>query len=440
MASQDEPLAASALIVPPGHTGRAPWTIIGLLMAVSAFIYFNRINMPIASDERIMAQYSLSPETMGWVYSSLLITYTICMIPGGWFIDRFGAKNALSVVVFGSALFTALTGVVGWVAPDGRFVVIALLLVRGLMGVVTAPIYPSCARLVGYWMPAGSRSLANGLVTGAALVGIAITPPVFGAMISRFGWPLAFLIAGVLTAALAAAWTHYGAEQPPATAKLSKFPDPELAGDLPADLAGPSSGWGALLCDRSLVLLSASYAAIGYFQYLFFYWMNYYFQKKLGLPVETGRFYAAVPPLAMAVGMPLGGWVSDRLEHTGFSRKIVPMAGMGAGAALLGLGLVTHDPRWIVAWFSLALGAVGAAEGPFWVTAIERGGRRGGSAAALMNTVGNAGGILAPILTPWVGQRYGWPSAVILGSLVCVAGLFLWLGIDTGRKASDAET
>ena len=148
MASQDAPLAASAVIVPTSRAGRAPWTIIGLLMAVSTFIYFNRINMPIASDERIMAQYSLSPETMGWVYSSLLITYTICMLPGGWFIDRYGAKNALAVVVFGSALFTALTGVVGWVAPDGRFVLVALLIVRGSMGVITAPIYPSCARLV----------------------------------------------------------------------------------------------------------------------------------------------------------------------------------------------------------------------------------------------------------------------------------------------------
>ena len=35
-------------------------------------------------------------------------------------------------------------------------------------------------------------------------------------------------------------------------------------------------------------------------------------------------------------------------------------------------------------------------EGPFWVTAIELGGSQGGVSAALLNTGGNIGGILAP--------------------------------------------
>ena len=46
-------------------------------------------------------------------------------------------------------------------------------------------------------------------------------------------------------------------------------------------------------------------------------------------------------------------------------------------AGLLYLGVQAQDPRWIVTWFALALGAVGASEGPFWATAIELGGRRG---------------------------------------------------------------
>ncbi len=69
------------------------------------------------------------------------------------------------------------------------------------------------------------------------------------------------------------------------------------------------------------------------------------------------------------------------------------------------------------------------AEGPFWVTAIELGARRGGSAAGLLNTGGNAGGMLAPVLTPWVGQYYGWGYAVALGAIICLLGAFFWLGI-----------
>jgi dipeptide/tripeptide permease len=115
------------------------------------------------------------------------------------------------------------------------------------------------------------------------------------------------------------------------------------------------------------------------------------------------------------------------------------MGGMAAGALFLGLGVLARQPDWIVAWFSLALGAVGAAEGPFWATAVELGRRRGGSAAGLLNTGGNAGGLLAPIVTPWVGQRFGWGAAVALGSLVSLMGLTLWLGIEPARASDDRK-
>jgi MFS family permease len=293
------------------------------------------------------------------------------------------------------------------------------------MGAVSSPLHPACAAAVGHWVPRGSRSWTNGLVNGAALLGIAVTPLAFGSLIDRFNWPGAFLIASCVTAGLAAVWSI----SVPAEPGDDHNPDP--AGAAPRE----TMGWRDLMTDRSLILLTLSYGAVGYFQYLFFYWMNYYFQNVLSIPGPTSRAYAAVPPLAMAVGMPLGGWLSDRLERatgSGRSRRIVPMAGMAAGAGLLALGVFASEPFWIVTWFALALGAVGTAEGPFWVTAVELGGRRRGSAAALFNTGGNAGGMLAPVVTPWVGQNLGWGYAVGLGALICLAGVALWLGVETG--------
>ena len=111
----------------------------------------------------------------------------------------------------------------------------------------------------------------------------------------------------------------------------------------------------------------------------------------------------------------------------------MPVVGMVAGALLLTAGIFTKDPAWIVTWFSLALGAVGTTEGAFWVTAIELGGRRGGSSAAIFNTGGNAGGMLAPVLTPLIGQQLGWGYAVGLGAIICALGVVLWFGIDIGE-------
>jgi ACS family glucarate transporter-like MFS transporter len=392
-------------------------------MAIVLVSHFNRISISTAGDTRIMEQYGINPTRMGVVYSAFLFTYTLFMIPGGLYIDRFGTRIALMTVGLGSALFVGLSGAVGLSFDDPRSIFFGLIVVRGLMGIFSAPLHPAAARTVGNWVPARSRSRINGLVNGSALLGIAATPPIFGRMIDRWDWPVAFVIMAGVTAVVACLWTILARDRPERAAE-------ELQEVV---MASSSGAWLDLLRNRSLLLLTLVYAAIGYFQYMFFYWMGYYFGTVLKLPEQDSHYYAAIPPLAMAVGMPLGGWLSDRLEHSGGGagrRKVIPMVGMAAGAVLLFAGVFARDPDWIVTWFALALGAVGMAEGPSWATAIELGGRRGGSSAALLNFGGNAGGFLAPIITPAVGQLLGWGYAVALGALICLAGLVLWFWIE----------
>src|SRR4029077_11782594 len=114
-----------------------------------------------------------------------------------------------------------------------------------------------------------------------------------------------------------------------------------------SDLAGAgesgsrTAGWSALLANRSLLLVTLSYAAVGYFQYLFVYWMQYYFDKVLHLGETTSQSYATILQLSLALGMPLGGWLSGRLAHTlgvRRGRALVSGGGMVASATLLGLG------------------------------------------------------------------------------------------------------
>jgi MFS family permease len=397
--------------------------IVALLMAIVSTGHFNRMSIATAGDARIMRQYEISPERMGAVYSALLFAYTLCMIPGGIVIDRFGAKAALAGLGFGSAFFVAMTGAAGLLLHSSAAVYGALIAIRCLLGVVFTPLHPGAARAVSLAVPAAWRSRTIGLVNGSALIGIAATPPLFGAMIDRFDWPGAFLIAAGFTAVLALVWTTFAV-----TGSSERAAPPSAGRPKPT-----AESLRTLFGSRSLLLLTLSYACVGYFQYLFFYWMTYYFQTVLHLPEATSRYYAAIPPVAMALGMPLGGWISDHVERvvgTRRGRAIVPMAGMTAGALLLILGAVAGEPGWIVFWFALALAAVGASEGPFWATAVELGGRRGGSSAAFFNTGGNAGGMLAPVITPLVGGLFGWGWAVAVGGIVCLAGVALWFWID----------
>jgi MFS family permease len=408
---------------------RTGWRLVLLLMAICFLAHFNRISMAVAGDARIMARYDLSTAAMGTIYSAFLVAYTLFMIPGGWLIDWRGPRFSLAVVCFGSAVFIVLTASVG-LASSALVALPLFLAIRASMGMLSAPLHPAAAKAVGLDIPLNRRSGANGLVTGAALLGIASTYIVFGRLIDWFDWPGAFLVAASATAVLGWLWARYGAAAPsPSDASHSAS----------TALREPSStASGSFLArHKNLILLTLSYAAVGYFQYLFFYWMHYYFESVLELGADESRRYATAPPLAMALGMPLGGWLSDRIQSLfGWraARAGLVLVAMTASAILLWIGVRATEPAWIVTWLSLALGVLGMAEGPFWVTAVEVGGRRGGLSAAVFNTGGNAGGILAPVVTPWVSDSlgYGWQSGISLGSVVCLLGAACWIWIDSG--------
>src|ERR1041385_530784 len=121
---------------------RFRWLILALLMALCFISHFNRASMASAGDERLMKQFSITPQSMGWVYSAFLIVYTIFMVPGGLFIDRFGPRVALMLMGFGTALFCAITGAVGWSTVRTGQIWIMLLIVRSLMGLFTTPLHP----------------------------------------------------------------------------------------------------------------------------------------------------------------------------------------------------------------------------------------------------------------------------------------------------------
>ena len=212
-----------------------------------------------------------------------------------------------------------------------------------------------------------------------------------GFLIDWFDWPQAFLILAVGTALLTIVWALYATDRPEQHPAVNA-PERELiAVDRPP---GPSvatsqpdrwSGWLRLLRNRSLVFLTLGYAAVNYFEYLFYFWMDYYFEDQLKLSAGVRRNYSFVLFLTMAAGMMCGGHLSDRLVRVyGYrtGRAIIPVAGMLLAAAFLLLGITVERPEWVVACFSIALGAAGGVEAPTWTTAVELGGRRGGTAAA----------------------------------------------------------
>jgi len=303
--------------------------------------------------------------------------------------------------------------------------------VRALMGITNAPLHPAAARMVFAHVPHNSRSLANGLVTFAACFGMAATYYVLGTLIDHWDWPRAFLICSGVTLVIAVVWLL----------GTSRSTMPESTSRTPLPTAPRVAEIWRVLGRRSIICITISYAALGFFQYLFFYWIEYYFETIQKQGVDVARQYSTCILMAMGVGMVGGGWLADRVSSTfppRLGRSLVPFLGMASAGAVFELGLLSADMRMTLLAFATAAALIGACEGAFWTTAVELGGRFGGTAAALMNTGCNAGGTLSPYVTPLLsvyfaqqfGQDLGWRMGLSVAGAVSLIGAGLWWGVD----------
>lgn len=403
-----------------------------MLMLYAAIGHFNRVGIAVVGSEVFIPKLGISETRMGWVYTAFLIFYTIGMLPGGWLIDRIGSRRAMTLFGMTMGVFVALTGAMGWFTYDVVVLWIGLLAIRSLAGFGNAPLHPGAAHVVSDLMPNRRRATANGMITAGALVGIACCYPVFGWLVDRLGWPLAFVAGGFALVAFGTLWHTF------ASPALPPPPAPSPAAEDASDAR--ATRW--LLRHRSLWLITVSYAAFGYFQYLFFYWMDYYFKSVLHIPKEASREASFYIMLAMAAGMTVGGLSADSICHrlgTNLGRRGVVMAGMGLGALFALLGVNATGQRSITACLAVSMGLVGMCEGVFWTTATDIGGRARGFTAAFMNTGGNVGGLISPVLTPFLAQSMGWPGAIAVACAISIAGGLLWFLIRLPDARSTAS-
>src|SRR5437764_5585028 len=122
----------------------------------------------------------------------------------------------ITVMDLAFGFLTAITGVLGWTGITVVAMLVPLLVIRGVAGATSVPLHPGAARAVSLWTPLRERSTANGLVTAAALVGVALTYPLFGGLMSRVGWPSAFAISGAALVAFGVLWYALAADSPAA--------------------------------------------------------------------------------------------------------------------------------------------------------------------------------------------------------------------------------
>jgi sugar phosphate permease len=303
---------------------------------------------------------------------------------------------------------------------------------RALFGMGEAGVLPSMTRAYGRWLPFRERGRAFGLTIMAAALGGALTQPLVVAMLERFSWREAFPIFGAVGVVWAAAWWWWFRDDPHQHTGVNEAELAQIGCEREAP--HPPVPWAALVRSRGLLVLCAMYFGTVYGWYFYITWLPTYLLRARGFDLHAVGWLAALPLLAVAAGSLLGGVSSDVL-----SRRFGPRTGLRApglfGLPLAALAIVgavtTSTPETAAYLLACAAGLAALGVAPSWSVCLAIGGRHGGVVSGAMNTFGNLGGMLSPLVVGWSLTAWGsWDMP-----LYSVAGGYLlaavcWLGID----------
>jgi ACS family glucarate transporter-like MFS transporter len=135
--------------IAPKAVGAVRWAVIFCVFVVAAVSYLDRNNISIAASF-VQKDFRLSNVELGVVFSAFITGYAFTQPLAGFIADRFGPTRVIAIAILWWSVFTAL---VPLVPAHVRGAMGILLIVRFLLGVGEAVIFPASNRLVAAWIP-----------------------------------------------------------------------------------------------------------------------------------------------------------------------------------------------------------------------------------------------------------------------------------------------
>jgi predicted MFS family arabinose efflux permease len=308
-----------------------------------------------------------------------------------------------------------------------------------------------------------------------------LSAPIALLIVSRWGWRTSFVLFGALGVVWAAAWFAWyrdrpeehrsvnaeelawirqdgahRAHQPPPRLRRSAIasakaespaprsegrPEPHSA-ERQHDVVQPFEGrggtpWRALLRSRNLYAICAMYFAFGYGLYFYFTWLPTYLIRQLGFSLLAGGLFAALPFLLAGVADLVGGWLTDYLCRTRGLRVGRCYLGFAAFLTCATLVFASALPVPSIAkavLLAFALASADLALGACWAVPIDIAPDHAGVITGCMNTLGNLGGLIGPLVVGVAVDRWGsWTFPFYVTAIIYACGAVAWLAIDPLR-------
>jgi ACS family glucarate transporter-like MFS transporter len=404
-------------------TCRRAWIAL-LIFTLVIINYIDRVALSVAA-KPIASEFGLSPIQMGYLFSSFLWTYVVCLVPIGILVERTGTKWMVGVGIALWSLATACT------AATGGF--LSLLAARLTMGASEATSFPAGGRIIRDWFPERERGLVTTLFNGGSTAGPAIGALLAATLVSLFSWRTTFVLLGALGFVWLLAWMIWF-RQPENARWLSEAERTRILAErngagqeTKAEAAAPSS-IRYLLSQRTIWGLVITQACAVYTAYLFLTWMPTYLQSTQQMSIMGAGIFTAIPYLCTVVL----GLAIARGSDRALSSEAVRAGGRRVFiAAMMVLSLmILVAPHISSVWqlmvvLTLVLTGSTTAAGLNFTLANDllQNPRDASRVISIVAFGGNSFGLIAPIITGYiVAGTGGYTGAFIVAACLLACG------------------
>lgn len=415
------------------------------LFALCTVNYIDRAVISICMPA-IEEELHFGPELVGVILSAFFWGYTVMQIPSGWVADRFGPGKTIlgSCLLWG--LFQVLTG---FLHSSTAFMAI-----RALLGASEAPIYPASTKLQSIWLTKNERTRGAAIVDAGSPLGTAIGGPLIVAFLSWFGgWRGALVGAGILTALIALLCYPFVHATPESSGRINDAEREYIQDALRKEYGEESDNQSKVSLGLSRYLKSKTFwgMTLGFVCYdCFWYglmtWGPMYLSNVFNVNIlKIGMSIFIIFGVGV-IGELFGGFLIDHLKTKGFDPNKVTKWTLGI------LGLLMAGAMYFV---SIA-GSINEAIGflafamfcerwigcTFWSMPATISQRDDvGIVAGAMNTLGNVGGAIVPILVGVIVMATGNYYWAIILFLAFALGVSIFpLIINLNKKVGQAGT
>jgi MFS transporter, ACS family, D-galactonate transporter len=367
------------------------WMAVVLLFVAVLVNYIDRGNLSIAAVP-MMKDFGISPASMGTLLSAFFWTYSLMQIPGGYLVDQFDLKWVYAVAFTLWSLASASVGV----AQSFRQV----LLLRLVLGFAETVAHPASIAFI----QRNFRGSEQGLPTSIYLAGMQLGPAlgsfVGALLLQQHGWRWLFLITGFGACAWLVPWL--------ALAPTQRNRPPVQA---PNKAVLSRVFWRALFANRLVPALLVGAFFYTYYWYFCLTWLPSYLIMARGFSFLRMGTFTAIPLAGMAIVSIIAARVADRIVarrgRALLIRKMFVVCGFSLGSSIVVLPLLGSNAAVLVVLLTSLLG-IGIASANYWaLTQIIAPQGVIGRVIGCQNTIANAAGICAPLVTGILVNRTG---------------------------------